>query len=50
LYCFAHTPLRQAQDKPNVVLFLVDDMGMMDTSVPMLADENGKPERHPLND
>ena len=36
--------------KPNVILFLVDDMGLMDTSVPMLADKNGKPERHPLND
>ncbi len=36
--------------KPNVILFLVDDMGLMDTSVPMLADQNGKPERHPLND
>lgn len=36
--------------KPNVILFLVDDMGLMDTSVPMLADEKGMPERHPLND
>ena len=36
--------------KPNVILFLVDDMGLMDTSVPMLADKNGKPKRHPLND
>ena len=37
-------------DKPNIVLFLVDDMGLMDTSVPMLVDEDGKPQRHPLND
>ena len=36
--------------KPNIVLFLVDDMGLMDTSVPMLVDEKGKPKRHPLND
>ncbi|MDE0578184.1 MAG: sulfatase, partial [Opitutales bacterium] len=36
--------------KPNVILFLVDDMGLMDTSVPMLADQDGKPKRHPLND
>ncbi len=35
--------------KPNIILFLVDDMGLMDTSVPMLADEHGNPERHPLN-
>lgn len=25
-------------------------MGLMDTSVPMLTDENGTPQRHPLND
>src|SRR5210317_1035632 len=34
---------------PNIVLFLVDDMGLMDTSVPMLVDENGEAKRHPLN-
>jgi hypothetical protein len=38
-----------AQKAPNVILFLVDDMGLMDTSVPMLADKDGKPKRHPLN-
>jgi len=37
-------------EAPNVILFLVDDMGLMDTSVPMLADKDGKPKRHPLND
>lgn len=36
--------------KPNIVIFLVDDMGVMDTSVPMLTDEDGKPKRYPLND
>ena len=25
------------EDKPNIVLFLVDDMGLMDTSVPILG-------------
>lgn len=39
-----------ASEKPNIVVFLVDDMGVMDTSVPFLADADGKPERHPLND
>jgi len=39
-----------AANRPNIILFLVDDMGLMDTSVPMLTDENGKPKRHPLND
>ena len=38
-----------AQEKPNIVLFLVDDMGLMDTSVPFLTDPSGKPVRHPLN-
>lgn len=35
---------------PNIVLFLVDDMGSMDTSVPFMTDGNGAPQRHPLND
>ncbi len=39
-----------AQDKPNIIIFLVDDWGVMDTSVAMLADENGNPKRHPWND
>ena len=39
-----------AQDRPNIVLFLVDDMGLMDTSVPFLTDANGNPVRYPLND
>lgn len=34
---------------PNVVVFLVDDMGIMDTSVPFLTDEHGKPKSYPLN-
>ena len=38
------------EDKPNIILFLVDDMGLMDTSVPMLTDATSKPQRHPLND
>ena len=40
----------QAADKPNILVFLVDDMGLMDTSVPFLADADGNPERHALND
>lgn len=35
---------------PNIVVFLVDDMGVMDTSVPFLTDEQGRPHRYPLND
>ena len=37
-------------NKPNIILFLVDDMGLMDTSVPMLVDKEGKPQKHPLNE
>lgn len=39
-----------AAEKPNILLVLVDDMGVMDTSVPFLADEQGKPAKHPLNE
>ncbi len=39
-----------AVEKPNIVVFLVDDMGVMDTSVPFLTDAAGKPQRYPLND
>ena len=35
---------------PNIVVFLVDDMGVMDSSVPSLVDEHGRPKHYPLND
>lgn len=35
--------------KPNIILFLVDDMGLEDTSVPFLQDKNGKDIVTPLN-
>lgn len=38
-----------AQERPNIIVFLVDDMGLMDTSVPFIVDENGQPQRQPLN-
>jgi arylsulfatase A-like enzyme len=34
---------------PNIVVFLVDDMGIMDTSLPFLTGQDGRPVRHPLN-
>lgn len=46
----AATPTSSSSSRPNVVLFLVDDMGVMDTSVPFLTDESGRPKRYPLND
>ncbi len=39
-----------ATSRPNVVVMLVDDMGVMDTSVPFLTDEAGQPKRYPLNE
>ncbi len=42
----AQTEVKQ----PNIIVFLVDDMGVMDTSVPFLTDEASRPKRYPLND
>lgn len=36
--------------RPNIVVFLVDDMGVMDTSLPFLTDADGNPKRYELND
>jgi len=38
-----------SNEKPNIILFLVDDMGLMDTSVPFLTDGKGQAVKHPLN-
>lgn len=38
-----------AADRPNILFFLVDDMGVTDTSVPFLYDTQGKPVKAPLN-
>ncbi len=40
----------EAVVKPNVIIFLVDDMGLMDTSLPFIADSLGNAVRYPLND
>ncbi len=42
--------LAQQGQQPNVVIFLVDDMGVMDTSLPFLTDAAGKPKKYPLNE
>ena len=39
-----------AAERPNILVFLVDDMGVMDTSVPFLTDAEGQPVKHPLNE
>ena len=46
----AITQIAPAQKQPNIIVFLVDDMGLMDTSVPFITDSLGQIERHPLND
>ena len=45
--CFT---ISKAQDLPNIVVFLVDDMGLMDSSVPFITDGKGNPVKHALND
>ncbi len=42
--------LMAADSRPNIVVMLVDDMGVMDTSVPFLTDAAGQAKRYPLND
>lgn len=39
-----------AQDHPNIVMFIVDDMGLMDTSLEFDVDSCGKAIRHSLNE
>lgn len=38
-----------AEEKPNLIIFLVDDMGWQDTSLPFLHDAKGKPVTTELN-
>lgn len=39
----------EATSSPNIIVFLVDDMGLMDTSVPFLTDADGNSVTYPLN-
>jgi arylsulfatase A-like enzyme len=40
----------ESNSRPNVVLIVVDDLGVMDSSVPFLTDATNRPQRYPLND
>lgn len=48
--CLLAAPSFAATDRPNIVIMLVDDMGIMDTSLPFLTDASGKPKSYPLNE
>ena len=48
--CGIQSSMAADASRPNIIVFLVDDMGVMDTSVPFLTDEDGVPKRYPLND
>lgn len=43
------TQTQETTSPPNIIVFLVDDMGLMDTSVPFLTDAAGDPVAYPLN-
>lgn len=50
LYLLTLSPsVAQTPAQPNIIVFLVDDMGLMDTSVPFLTDTKGNPKSYPLN-
>lgn len=38
-----------AKKQPNIIIFLVDDMGLMDSSVPFITDKKGSPMLYDLN-
>ncbi len=42
-------PPIQENTPPNIIVFLVDDMGLMDTSVPFLTGSDGNLVKYPLN-
>lgn len=43
-------PANAAPTHPNIMVFLIDDMGIMDTSLPFLTGPDGNAKRYPLND
>ena len=40
VFCSACFSVMNAQDRPNIVVFIVDDMGLMDTSAPFVTDHH----------
>ncbi|WP_425637651.1 sulfatase [Algoriphagus yeomjeoni] len=50
IFSIACTSKKEPISPPNIIVFLVDDMGLMDTSVPFLTDADGKPVKYDLNE
>ena len=50
IFLFISSCEEHEQKPPNIIVFLVDDMGLMDTSVPFVTDTEGTPRSHPLNE
>ncbi|MCJ8294077.1 MAG: hypothetical protein MJK15_06680 [Colwellia sp.] len=48
-FCLAKESTTNNQSQPNIVVFLVDDMGLMDTSLPFITNEQGEAVSYPLN-
>lgn len=49
LFILSTNMVQSATDKPNIIVFFVDDMGLMDTSVPFMTDGKGNAQTYSLN-
>lgn len=47
--CVAKEATTNHQKQPNILVFLVDDMGLMDTSVSFITNDQGQAVSYPLN-
>lgn len=45
-----HSERSHEESRPNIIVIVVDDLGVMDSSVPFLSDATGQPQRFPLNE
>lgn len=50
IFATSCTSSEKIETPPNIIIFLIDDMGLMDTSVPFLTDAEGTLIKYPLND
>lgn len=47
--CLSMLLTASGEERPNILVVLVDDLGVMDSSVPFLTGPDGTPVVHPLN-